>query len=455
MARVLKFGGSSLADAACMLRVAAIVREALTSAPLVVLSAAGKTTDALFEAARAARAGQAAAALDEAAAIAAWHRGLAAELHPEGLPAELEQALGEQLAELEQVLRGVSLLRELSPRSMDALASHGERLSTRLFATLLARQGLEVELVDARDVLRTDATFGAAQPLRGEIARLARERLAPRLGPGRVVVTQGYIGACADGSTTTLGRGGSDWTAALLGAALGADEVQIWTDVEGVYSADPRVVPAATPIAELGFAEAAELAAFGAKVLHPATIQPAVEAAIPVSVRHTERPGGRFTTIRGEVRTGRSVTALASRAPIALLTVTSTRMLAQAGYLARLFEVFGRLGVSVDLVATAEVSVSLSVEADAPLARLREELERFARVEAYEGRALIALVGERLKHSTGIAARAFGALEDINVELISMGANEVNLSVVVRSEQASEAVRRLHAAFFEQAPGRR
>ncbi|HVS18133.1 MAG TPA: lysine-sensitive aspartokinase 3 [Planctomycetota bacterium] len=447
--RVLKFGGSSVADAVCLRRVAERATAAAPAGAVVVLSAMGKTTDALFRAGRAAREGDAERALAEAAGLIERHRATARELFGEALPAELEAELETQFGELEAVLRGVSLLRELSTRSMDALASHGERLSTRLFAALLASQGLPTALVDARTVVRTDERFGEAQPQRDAIRRLAAEHIAPQLAAGRVVVTQGYIGSTADGRTTTLGRGGSDWTAALLGAALGAQEVQIWTDVEGVYTADPRVVPGAGPIEELSFAEAAELAAFGAKVLHPETIQPAVEAHIPVTVRHTERPDGRFTTIREHVIEGRPVTALATRGPIAIVTVTSSRMLAQSGFLARLFEVFARLDVSVDLVATAEVSVSLSVEADAPLDRLREELERFARVEVATDRALVALVGERLKQTSGIAARAFRALEDVNVELISMGANEINLSVVVAKASADEAVRRLHGAFFE------
>lgn len=446
---MLKFGGSSVADATCLRRVAALVREAAPGGALVVLSAMGKTTDALFRAGRAAREGDARRALEEAAGVIEKHRAVARELFGASPPAELERELEAQFTELEAVLRGVSLLRELSMRSMDALASHGERLSTRLFAALLASQGVACALVDARDVMRTDERFGEAQPQRDAIARLAAEHIAPAVAAGRVVVTQGYIGATADGRTTTLGRGGSDWTAALLGAALRAEEVQIWTDVEGVYTADPRVVPGAGPIEELSFAEAAELAAFGAKVLHPETIQPAVEARIPVTVRHTERPRGRFTTIRERVESGRPVTALASRGPISIVTVTSSRMLAQAGFLARLFEVFGRLDVSVDLVATAEVSVSLSVEADAPLDALRKELERFARVEVATERALVALVGERLKQTSGVAARAFRALEDVNVELISMGANEINLSVVVARADEHDAVRRLHAAFFE------
>jgi aspartate kinase len=298
--------------------------------------------------------------------------------------------------------------------------------------------------VDARTVLRTDEVFGEAVPQQEAIRALAAEHLAPLLKPGQAVVTQGYIGATEDGRTTTLGRGGSDYSAALFGAALGAEEVQIWTDVEGVLTCDPRIVPDALPISDLSFAEAAELAAFGAKVLHPATIQPAVEARIPVTVRHTQKPEGRFTTISAEVRTGRPITALASRGPVTVLTVSSTRMLAQSGFLARLFEVFGRRGVSVDLVATAEVSVSLTVEADIPLKPLLQDLSAFATVQVHEGRAIIAAVGERLKSTPGLGAQLLTALGDVNVEMISMGANEINLSLVVKAESTAEALRRLH-----------
>jgi aspartate kinase len=322
---------------------------------------------------------------------------------------------------------------------MDAIASLGERLSTRIFAAFVSGAW-----VDARTVLRTDNVFGEAAPQQEAIRILAAQYLKPLVGVNRIVVTQGYIGATEEGHTTTLGRGGSDYSAALFGAALGAKEVQIWTDVEGVLTCDPRIVPEALPITELSFAEAAELAAFGAKVLHPATIQPAVEARIPVTVRHTQKPNGRFTTISAEVSTGRPITALASRGPITVLTVSSTRMLAQSGFLARLFEVFGRRGVSVDLIATAEVSVSLTVEADVPLKPLIQELSAFAKVEVHEGRAIIAAVGERLKSTPGLGALLLGALGDINVEMISMGGNEINLSIVVKVESTNEALRRLH-----------
>ncbi|MBS1767366.1 MAG: lysine-sensitive aspartokinase 3 [Acidobacteria bacterium] len=440
MTLVMKFGGSSVADAACMRQVAGLVADALPQAPLVVLSAMGKTTNALFEAAAHAERGQLDAALAILARIRAHHETAARELRGEGAP-----DLSGAFQELESLVRGVALLRELSPRTLDAIASFGERLSTRIFAAFTDHAWF-----DARLVLRTDARFGEATPDLHALARLAQGHLAHQLRPGRAVITQGYIGATEEGLTTTLGRGGSDYTAALLGAALKADEVQIWTDVEGVLTADPRIVSGAFPIPELGFQEAAELAAFGAKVLHPATIQPAVEANIPVTVRHTARPTGRFTTISGEVAAGRAVTALASRGPISVLTVSSTRMLAQSGFLARLFDVFGRHQVPVDLIATAEVSVSLTVESDAPLKALQKELSAFATVTAAEDRAIVAIVGERLKRTPGICARSFAALKDINVEMISMGANEINLSLVVKRADADEALRRLHGALIEQ-----
>ena len=456
MTIVMKFGGSSVADAACMRQVGELVARALPRAPLVVLSATGKTTDALFQAALAAERGDLAAALAVLATVRQRHRATAQELldglpdgAPEGGAQPLEATFAARAAELEVLLRGVAMLRELTPRTRDAIVSHGERWSTALFAAHLARLGLPVTAVDARDVLRTDAQFGAATPDRRAIAALAAERLAPHLRAGRIVVTEGYLGATPDGTTTTLGRGGSDYSAALFAAALGAAELQIWTDVEGVLTADPRIEPAARNVPQMTFAEAAELAAFGAKVLHPATIQPAVETGIPVTVRHTLRPQGGHTVITSAVAAPRPpVTAIASRGPITTLTLTSTRMLHQSGFLARLFEVFGRLQVPVDLIATAEVAVSCTVEADAPLARLERELAAVAQVVVAEQRAIVAVVGEGLKRTPGLAARTLQALGDIVPELISMGGNDINLSVVVPREHEVRAVQQLHRAFF-------
>ncbi len=440
---VMKFGGSSVADAGCLHRVVDLVVQARPRQPIVVLSAMGKTTDRLFSAAASAERGDESAALDELGTVLREHWETCLELFDQHVPSDLEDALARHQDELSMLLRGVALLRELSPRSLDAIVSYGERLSTRLFHALLAQQ-VPATWEDARPILRTDGRFGKARPDRPQIRVLAERHWRPLLRSGQIIVTQGYIGSTADGITTTLGRGGSDYSAALFGEALGAEELQIWTDVEGILTCDPRLVPEAHPIEHLSFAEAAELAAFGAKVLHPATIQPAIDANVPVTVRHTHRPVGGFTTITAEARSERAVTALACRSPITVLTVDSTRMLDQPGFLARVFDVFRTHEVSVDLVATAEVSISLTVEPDAPIGPVCEELSVFSRVAVTESRTIIAVVGEQLKRTPGLSARIFSALSHLNIEMISMGANEINLSLVLHEEDAAEAVQRLH-----------
>jgi aspartate kinase len=449
---VMKFGGSSVANATRLRQVAELVFAARERRPCVVLSAMGKTTDALFAAAQAALAGDVASAVERvdgvfATAETAVHELLA---RPEATLAPLRAMRGD----LETLLRGVELLRELTPRTRDAIVAHGERIATTVFAAVLEQRGAPVAHVDVRTVLRTDDAHGAASPQRSAIRELANAQLAPLLRDGRIVVTQGYVGATEAGATTTLGRGGSDWSAALLGEALGAGEVQIWTDVEGVLTADPRVVADTRPIPVLSPAEAAELAAFGAKVLHPATIQPAVDAGIPVTVRHTLRPHGAFTTIdpRVNVRERGQVAALACRGPLTVLTMTSTRMLAASGYLARLFAAFGELGICIDLVATAEVSVSCTVEPDAPIDRLTKALAGLATIEVAEDRAIVAAVGEGLRRAPGLLARAANALAPILPELVSFGGNDRNLSFVVRHAEAGAAMQRLHTEFFGAAP---
>jgi aspartate kinase len=449
MTMVMKFGGTSVGDAAAMKQAASLVRSALPRSPLVVLSAMSGITNTLFAAAEAAAAGDAAKVKKLEKKIVTDHRTAADGLFADKTPEGVATALRVIVDEVRVLLRGVLLLRELTPRTMDAVASAGERMSSTLFAAYLESLGIPTVFIDARDVMRTDARFGSARPQHEAIAENARQKIAPVLAAGRAVVTQGYIGSTDAGLTTTLGRGGSDYSAALFGAALAADEVQIWTDVEGILTADPRIVPEAVPIKEISFAEAAELAAFGAKVLHPATIQPAVENAIPVTVRHTHRPEGSFTLIKQTARSSRPVTALATRGPVTVLTVSSTRMLDQSGFLARLFEIFGRLAVSVDLVATAEVSVSLTIEGDAPLDLLTTEIKKFATVEIKKDCAILAIVGERIRDTRGISSRVFGALGDTEIAMISMGANEINLSLVVKRSDAPAAMKKLHRELFE------
>lgn len=442
---IMKFGGTSVADAGRLRGVAALAAARAGSGVLLVLSALSKVTDSLFAAGRAAVAGQEAEALALLKAVIERHRAVAAELFAGApIPGAVEAALAAAEAELGSVLKGAALLGALPDRSMDILAGRGELLSTAILAAFVG-----APWIDARTVMRTDSRFGCAKPLVAEIKALAAERILPLIGPGKIAVTQGYIGADAGGASTTLGRGGSDYSASLFGAALGASEIQIWTDVEGILTCDPRVVPSARPVEFLGYDEAAELAAFGAKVLHPATILPAVELGIPVTVRNSMVPDGRFTTISRESASGQPVTALASRGPVTIITVTTPRMLGGSGFLASIFEAFGRRGVSVDLVSTSEVSVSATIDGNAGVAELAADLAELGEVKIERDRAVVALVGERLLKTAGVPGKALGALGGIEVKMISLGANEINLSLVVELGQAAEAQRRLHAAFFE------
>ncbi len=447
---VMKFGGSSVADAPRLANVAGLVRADHEEGrgTLVVLSALGGATDALIKAGKSAARGEEAEALGLFEALLQRHLQTSRDLLGPRLPALVEEALEAARKDILPILRGAALLKELPARSADLIAGRGELLSSALLAAYLDQASPGAAWVDARQVVKTDSRFGQARPDAQAIKAAAAARLLPLLGEGQIVVTQGYIGSDPYQTPTTLGRGGSDYSASLLGAAVEAQEIQIWTDVEGVLTGDPRVVPEARPVEVLGYDEAAELAAFGAKVLHPATILPAVELGIPVTVRNSLLPQGRFTTISKEGTRGRAVTALASRGPITVLSIRSPGMLGGSGFLARIFEVFGRLGVSVDLVSTSEVTVSVTVDEGAPLEALRKELSTFSEVRVEEDRAVVALVGDALRRTPGIAGRALASLGNINVEMISLGASEINLSLVVGRAVAPEAQRLLHEAFF-------
>jgi aspartate kinase len=441
---VMKFGGTSVADAERLKAVSRIVSDGSAGGVLVVLSALSKVTDALIACGRAAASGDGAAAAAGLGAILARHTAVAEILFGGSVPPSIVERLERARNEIGGLLRGAALLGEMPARSMDTLAGLGELLSSALLAEYMGSPW-----IDARSVIRTDSCFGSAEPDTAAIREFAENRVIPLLGPGKIAVTQGYIGSNAEGDSTTLGRGGSDYSASLFGAAIDAAEIQIWTDVEGVLTCDPRVVPGARPIESLGYDEAAELAAFGAKVLHPATIRPAVELGIPVTVRDSRVPAGRFTTISKVAASGRPVTALASRGPVSVLSVRSASMLGGSGFLARIFDAFGRREVSVDVVSTSEVCVSVTVDEGAPIDELVRDLSSFAEVSVERGRAVVAIVGERLRQTPGVAGTALNALRDIRIDMISLGANEINLSLVVPAGEAADALRSLHAAFFE------
>lgn len=448
----MKFGGSSLASAAHIRKVADLIAKSKLT-PCVVLSAMGDTTNQLVAVAEMAERGEAATAAATVAQVFAEAAANASELLKDP---------GSATASLEQLERDVNLLVRALVRDADkasnaaraaqitdALVAHGERIATLLLSEHLRELGKQVQSVDARDVVLTDSSYGKAKPNKGQILQRAHQNIGPHLANGVIVVTQGYVGSAPDGSTTTLGRGGSDWSAALLCAALGGEELQIWTDVEGILTCDPRIVTEAQPIAHLSPEEAAELAAFGARVLHPATIRPVVDKSIPITVRHTMRPSGGHTRIdeHGPDAPG-GITALASRGPITVLTMTSRRMLDASGYLARLFEVFGDLDIPIDLVTTAEVSVACTVEADAPVERLVAALDGLAHVEITTDCAIVAAIGDGLQSTDRVLERACRALHPIKPRMVSFGGNSRNLSFAVRSIEQDAALQRLHEEFF-------
>ena len=414
----------------------------------------GGVTDALLALSRAAREGDREAASIALVTLGEKHHAAVEQLGLEpGAAAALREEIERELARLDALATGIALLGELSARTTDAICAAGELLSAGLTAAALVKRGVAVARVDPREWMATDATHGAATPDEALLAANAARRLLPERAAGRVVVTGGFVGAAPDGTTTTLGRGGSDYSAALLGAALqdagaAVEAIEIWTDVDGILTADPRIVPGARIIPEVGYAEAAELAFFGAKVLHPATIRPAVTRGIPVRVRNTFRPQAPGTTVRAE-GPGAGVRAVAMRTGVAALFVGNPRMLLAHGYAARVFSVFERHAVPVDVIATSEVSISITVDAKAPVEALARDLSEFAEVSILRDLAVVSVVGRKLRSTPRVAASIFAALGDINVVLISLGASETNLTFVVEASDAPEAVRRLHRELFE------
>ncbi|MBK9065143.1 MAG: aspartate kinase [Acidobacteria bacterium] len=454
MTDVLKFGGTSVGTAERIRDVARLVAGRGGDPCVVVVSAMGGVTDELVGLKIASNEKERAGA---EAALESLARRHGAALEGLGLPEEEASAcaasVDEELRRARVLSTGISLLEEISPRTSDALLSVGELISSRLVAAALHAAGASAVWVDPREILVTDASHGAALPDEQATAGRVAARVLPELERGHIVVTGGFVGATPDGVTTTLGRGGSDYSAALFGAALkdaGRDvgAIEIWTDVDGILTADPRVVPGARLVPEVSSAEAAELAFFGAKVLHPATIRPAVARGIPVAVKNSFRPDAAGTVVRRDAP-GAGVRALAMRSGVAAVFVGNPRMLLAHGYAARVFSVFEKHAVPVDVIATSEVSISITVDAKAPLSAVVKDLSAFAEVSVLPGLAVVSVVGKALRTTAGIARRVFQALGDVNVFLISQGASDTNVTFVVASGDAPEALRRLHREFFE------
>ena len=445
---VVKFGGTSVGDAAAINRAADIVQSRIERQPLVVVSALGGTTNALIALGEQAAEGQLIGAIRGVEVMRDRHVSVAEELL-DGAP-NASDVIGELMAtfdELASLAEALSVLGHQTPRSLDAIAAKGEQLSSVLVVAAFRARGLPAEHVDACAVMITGDQFGKAEPKTDRIAECAQRVIRPLLAQGRVPVMGGFIGASEDRIVTTLGRGGSDFSASLLGAALGAEAIEIWTDVDGMMTADPRVVGKAHPIERIRFDEASELASFGAKVLHPSTIAPAVRLGIPVYVLNSRNPEGHGTLIAFDAPQ-RPVTAIAGKQGVTVVKVRSPRMLLAHGFLRSIFEVFDRHRTSVDVVATSEISVSLTVDDPQHLDSLVVDLSHLGDVSVERNRGIVALVGAGLSASSDAMSRALAALGPIRVHMLSLSASGINLTMLIDGDQVPGAMSALHEAFF-------
>jgi aspartate kinase len=409
----------------------------------------GKTTNGLLECARMAVAGDIQSAHSRLDEVAASHYKASGQLaSPEEIES-LRAALAQRFAEIHSTLERISEAAEVAPRLSDAISSNGELLSSLVVAAAFRADGMNGVWVDVRPLMRTGDDFTRAA-VQFEIANPnLKKGFTEALADGGVPVTQGFIGSTAEGVTTTIGRGGSDYSASIIGAAMDAEEIQIWTDVDGIMTTDPRVTDEAAKVKIISFAEAAELAYFGAKVLHPSTLLPAMAKEIPVRVCNSRRPETEGTAIVRKAPPSRAVVkAIAFKRGITIIDVTSDRMLMAHGFLSRLFAVFDRHETSIDMVATSEVSVSMTLDDTRHLEAILTDLRRLGDVAVERDAALICLVGENLKFTPGVASRIFSSIEQVNVSMISHGASAINVSFIVAGNSVESAVKSLHREFF-------
>jgi aspartate kinase len=448
---VLKFGGTSVQNTAAMQSVARIVRSRQDAPCVVITSALSGVTNSLLAVCDNLARDRRAEAEELLTDIKRRHREMLQDFSGGDVQgaAGAAERLDSYLARLESLVAEVTPDQALKARSRDAIVAFGEYLSSIVLTQALRQAGLAAEWFDVRGVMFTNGVHQHALPDVPTTEEACQKYLAPLVHRGRIPVTQGFIGTGPDGSTTTLGRGGSDYTAALIGAALSCDRIEIWTDVSGVMTADPRIVPTAQKIRQLSFAEAAELAYFGAKVLHPATLLPAVRKNIPVVVLNTMKPEDEGTRITRDVdETEAAVRSIAGKRGVTVINVTSARMLGAHGFLRRVFTIFDDFSTPVDLISTSEVSVSVSIEDDSNLDNVCRWLQEIGQVEVHDRHAIVCVVGNRMRHTPGIAARVFGAVPPANVRLISQGASELNVSFVVEEKDLEGVMQRLHVEFF-------
>jgi aspartate kinase len=431
---VMKFGGTSVRDAERIKIVADIVKSILKDKPVVICSATSGTTDMLIAMANTAFKGESTKSMQND--IKDKHISIIKDL---GLKEDIISNIFEDMSKL---MERVEEVRLASSETLDHIQSFGERISCRIVAAYMDKTGTKAKAHDAYDIgMITNPDFGKAEPLE-HAPELIKKNISKL---DHVPIITGFIGKTTAGEITTLSRGGSDYTASIIGASIGAKEVQIWTDVDGVMSADPKVVKKAKTIEVLSFNEASELAVFGARVLHPKSIIPAMDKGIPVRVLNTYNPEGKGTLVVPEAKkSDKVIKAIACKKGISLLNLTSTRMLNAHGYLARVFEVFKDHQKSVDMISTSEVSISLTVNEPDNMEKAIKELEGFAEVKTENDRAIICAVGEGMHYTKGVLGKVFSAIEDIRIEMVSAGASEINIAFIVDMNDADKVVNALH-----------
>jgi aspartate kinase len=460
---VMKFGGSSMGDGERVRNVAVIVgsfaeRE---GTPAVVVSAMQGVTDALIRAAETASRRDNGTLHRTIAELYARHEEVAAEVAPEPERGKLLAEVHALIRDFENLCSAIGVLGELTPRGLDAVASFGERLSARLLAAALRREGYTARALEATSLIVTDSRHGTASPMWEHTRKRTRAEVLPLIAEGTIPVITGFIGATPEGVVTTLGRGGSDFSASIVASSLDADEIWIWTDVDGVMTADPRIVPEARTLPELSYAEAAELSYFGARVIHPKTVLPAVERGIPIRIKNTFNPEGPSTLITSSHREGAStVKAITAIKALSMITVEGRGMIGVPGIAAKVFSAVAHEGISVLMISqsSSEQNICFAIRSEESARAIAALNQAFApelaarnvdRIWAEEGVAIVAAVGKGMRRTPGIAAKLFGALgkAGINVISIAQGSSEHNISLVVSDEQVEDAVRAIHREF--------
>lgn len=452
---VMKFGGTSNEDAAAMRNVIRLVQEHVHEQPVVVISAIAKATNELETAARTAARGKEDEALAIASKLFERHNHIIDNLLTvRSKASELEEIFFHHLAEIKALIKGISILRELTPRTMDAMCSFGERLSSKIIAAGLQEAGVAATWVDAKEFMLTDDNFGRAQPIMQAVEKNAENVLRPLLRNGHVPVTQGFIGVTSAGEYTTMGRESSDYSASILGAAMNATTVQIWTDVDGILTADPRIVTRVKKLKRMSFEEAFELSYFGAKVLHPRTMLPVLEKNIPVQILNSKRRGtGTLVDFHSSADSPATenvrIKSIAHKPAVTVVTITPHKRFGQFVFWDEVFNVLTAHGITTGLTTTSEYNLAFTVETSLLRDGLLHELESFGRIELLRDKGSICLVGKGLRHSGDLLSTIFGALRGVRISMIAFGASDVNLTLVLEQGDLLDAVRRLHAEFFE------